>query len=140
MRRIFYGLCYVVSGALVYLDFFQHSSLVSSALYLILAAIFMAISSPVMLKVYLCLALAPWYIAGRKQQAKGSQLTWEPLVSVILPAYNEEVGLVGTIKTLLESTYSKIEIVVVNDGSTDDTHQRMIDFLVKYNQEMKPRP
>ena len=48
----------------------------------------------------------------------------EPLgvtVSIIVPAYNEEVGITQTVRTLAASDYPDLEIVVVDDGSTDRT-------------------
>lgn len=45
----------------------------------------------------------------------------QPLLSVIVPAYNEEVGIVRTLDSLLASDYPNIEIIVVDDGSKDNT-------------------
>ncbi|HEX7775255.1 MAG TPA: glycosyltransferase family 2 protein, partial [Parvibaculum sp.] len=42
-------------------------------------------------------------------------------VSVIVPAYNEENVIVSTVRGILASDYSEIEVVVVDDGSKDDT-------------------
>jgi cellulose synthase/poly-beta-1,6-N-acetylglucosamine synthase-like glycosyltransferase len=46
-----------------------------------------------------------------------------PFVSVIIPAYNEEEGIIKTIKSALEADYpkNKIEILVIDDGSKDKT-------------------
>src|SRR5262249_26694926 len=48
-----------------------------------------------------------------------------PSVSVIIPAYNEEKVICQTIRSLLDSDYAKCDIVIVDDGSSDATAQRV---------------
>lgn len=55
----------------------------------------------------------------RESQLK-DPLTW-PRISVIIPAYNEEKVIETTIKSLLSTDYPDKEIIVVDDGSKDDT-------------------
>jgi biofilm PGA synthesis N-glycosyltransferase PgaC len=47
--------------------------------------------------------------------------TRKPKISIIIPAYNEHVGIADTIKSVKANKYRKKEIIVVNDGSTDNT-------------------
>ncbi|WP_404359489.1 glycosyltransferase [Cytobacillus firmus] len=47
-------------------------------------------------------------------------------VSIIVPAYNEEAGVVASVRSLLSIDYPSFEIIVVNDGSKDDTIEKMI--------------
>jgi cellulose synthase/poly-beta-1,6-N-acetylglucosamine synthase-like glycosyltransferase len=46
-------------------------------------------------------------------------------LTMIVPAYNEEVTIVDSVTALINSDYPRFEIVVVNDGSTDATLQRL---------------
>ncbi len=45
----------------------------------------------------------------------------EPLVSVVIPAYNEEKLIGKTLETIKQQTYKKLEIIVVDNNSTDNT-------------------
>jgi biofilm PGA synthesis N-glycosyltransferase PgaC len=45
----------------------------------------------------------------------------KPLISIIVPAHNEEVVITRTLDSINASTYKKLEIIVVDDGSTDNT-------------------
>ena len=77
----------------------------------------------------------------KKRKGKSSHRETE-LVSVIIPAYNEELTVCKTISTLLNSTYKNIEIIVIDDGSKDNTYEtltrtfsenRQIKILTKPN-------
>lgn len=48
-------------------------------------------------------------------------------VTIIVPAYNEEVTIISTIRSLLSLDYHLYEIVIVDDGSTDSTAQLIQD-------------
>ncbi len=51
-----------------------------------------------------------------------------PTVSIIAPAYNEGATIVENVRSLLSIYYSNLEVIIVNDGSKDDTLQKMIDI------------
>ena len=67
------------------------------------------------------LALAQ-YLRSKKRERIHFGESFEPLVSVVVPAYNEEKVIRRTIESLLQSDYPKLEIIVVDDGSADDTY------------------
>jgi len=47
-------------------------------------------------------------------------------ISIVIPAYNEQVTIIDTILSATAINYPEFEILVVNDGSTDETLQRVI--------------
>ena len=53
------------------------------------------------------------------QQIYSSPFT--PPIALLVPAYNEEVTIVETVRSLLALNYPELEVVVINDGSSDQT-------------------
>lgn len=47
-------------------------------------------------------------------------------VSIIVPAYNEEKTIIDSVLSLLDLNYPEFEVIVINDGSTDDTLKKLI--------------
>lgn len=45
----------------------------------------------------------------------------KPLVSVVLPTFNRAHSLVGAISSVLQQSYDRLELIIVDDASTDDT-------------------
>lgn len=52
----------------------------------------------------------------------------KPLVSVIIPTYNYACYVIKAIQSCFEQTYDKIEVIVVDDGSTDETSTVLAEF------------
>lgn len=50
-----------------------------------------------------------------------------PSIAVIAPAYNESLSIVNNIRSLLSLHYNNYQIIIVNDGSKDDTMSRIIE-------------
>lgn len=48
-------------------------------------------------------------------------------ISILIPAYNEEVTIVDSIRNLLNLDYKLYEIIIVDDGSTDNTVERLLE-------------
>ena len=54
-------------------------------------------------------------------------------LSIVLPVFNVEKYLERCIKSILEGTYKDLELVIVNDGTKDDSENIIIRYLEKYN-------
>jgi len=54
--------------------------------------------------------------------------TYKPRVSIIVPAYNEEKVLARTLEALIEADYADKEIIVIDDGSKDNTYSVASEF------------
>ena len=71
------------------------------------------------------------YIAGanfydirealRKKKPHKKQRGLSPLLTLVIPAHNEEAGIVRTLESVRKNTYRKLQILVVDDASTDNT-------------------
>lgn len=51
------------------------------------------------------------------------------MISVIIPLYNGEKTIVNTLKSLENQSYQDFEVVIVNDGSTDNSEKVVADYL-----------
>ena len=86
-------------------------------MYLFFSAIFLAMGRIIMIGV---LAIRQRIIDNRTTPARLAAADLRP-VSIIVPAYNEEVTAVKTIESLLQLQYPVLEIIFVDDGSKDRT-------------------
>ncbi|SEP75669.1 biofilm PGA synthesis N-glycosyltransferase PgaC [Basfia succiniciproducens] len=80
---------------------------------------------PALMAVY-CIISASYYyffIEGKLKKPKYSKMKLEdvPLVSIMVPCYNEADNLDDAIPYLLKLKYPKFELIFINDGSKDDT-------------------
>ncbi len=67
------------------------------------------------------------FLRSKRRQRLHAGVSYKPFVSVIVPAYNEEMVIEATIRSLLASDYDNYEIIVVDDGSRDNTSKVVRD-------------
>jgi cellulose synthase/poly-beta-1,6-N-acetylglucosamine synthase-like glycosyltransferase/spore germination protein YaaH/peptidoglycan/xylan/chitin deacetylase (PgdA/CDA1 family) len=58
----------------------------------------------------------------RKQGKTGTDAGFAPAVAVLVPAFNEEKVIERTVQAVLDSDYQNLHVVVIDDGSTDNTY------------------
>ena len=75
---------------------------------------------------------------GRVTEMLSSRMA--PPVSIVIPAYNEAVGIVDSVRSMSIVGYPKFEIVITNDGSNDDTLQKLIEAFSLEKVKIPYRP
>ena len=56
-----------------------------------------------------------------------------PLINVVMPVYNGELFISGAIESILNQNYDNWELIIVNDGSTDNTESVVKKYLTYKN-------
>ncbi|MEQ2471951.1 glycosyltransferase family 2 protein [Laedolimicola intestinihominis] len=54
-----------------------------------------------------------------------------PLVSIVVPCYNGEGYIERCIESIINQSYKKIELIIINDGSTDSTRSILEEYKIK---------
>jgi len=85
--------------------------------------------APLLAKYAFQLVCVPFYTVREAYLARQRPGAGKPRITVIVPAWNEEVGIVRTVESILEADYAEIQLIVANDGSTDGTDARMKQCL-----------
>jgi len=71
-------------------------------------------------------------LKGKNHSLECNAKIQSPLISIIIPTYNYGCYLADAIQSALKQTYPKIEIIVVDDGSTDNTKDIAKQYPVQY--------
>ncbi|MCR5200317.1 MAG: poly-beta-1,6 N-acetyl-D-glucosamine synthase [Saccharofermentans sp.] len=67
-------------------------------------------------------------------ERKGAlQLEKTPFVSILMPAHNESKILYPVVKEMVDLNYPEYEVILINDGSSDDTSEVLKDLALKYD-------
>ncbi|HEX5448175.1 MAG TPA: glycosyltransferase [Candidatus Saccharimonadales bacterium] len=73
-----------------------------------------------------------------RKSKRGEKSSSRPLVSVLIPAYNEEKVIRRSLASVWNSTYENIEIIVIDDGSIDSTADRARQFMSQRSKPSRP--
>lgn len=101
----------------------------------ILSLVFVLISLPLLWSGMLNLFYLPLSLAFelRRWRKRSQPDEATPLVSIVVPAYNEGRVIIACVESILACSYPNKEIILVNDGSTDDTLEHMQRFSDREN-------
>jgi biofilm PGA synthesis N-glycosyltransferase PgaC len=64
------------------------------------------------------------------QQSPPEEDAFLPMISLVVPAYNEGLVIQAAIRSLLDLDYPNYEVLVIDDGSSDDTYEKSMEVAV----------
>lgn len=82
-----------------------------------------------MLTLSVCQLRKEYQLNKKEIYEEYTEILYTKPVSILVPAYNEAAGIIESVRSLLSLKYPQTEIIVINDGSTDDTLSMMIDHF-----------
>ncbi|MFN7921113.1 MAG: glycosyltransferase [Bryobacteraceae bacterium] len=117
----------------MYFDVYVSRLMVTDAFVNVAGAIFLAFLIVMLLRYTLLLVLAMMYQV--RNPPLGHELAEFPMVTMILPAHNEGPVIQASIRGAMEMDYPNFEVLVLDDGSTDDTYAKAKEMIPVYGGE-----
>lgn len=118
----------------VHTDMVKFSGWATSILYwiekLLIGAFWLAIILGLGRILFMGVLAAIQYNRSKKEKQLLAAASFTDKVSVIVPAYNEEINAVKTVDNLLHQDYENIEIIFVDDGSADSTFEKVANTFL----------
>ncbi len=88
--------------------------------------------APLMLKFVVGLSIALWHPIVEQRRARRRSANAAPKVSVLIPAWNEEVGIAAAMLSVVQADYPDLELIVIDDGSTDGTYEQIKQVAARF--------
>jgi cellulose synthase/poly-beta-1,6-N-acetylglucosamine synthase-like glycosyltransferase len=73
-----------------------------------------------------------WQFRRQARMADRSHHKLRPKVSVLIPAHNEELGIIRCLESVRRNTYRKLEIIVIDDASSDNTRRLVRQYITDH--------
>jgi cellulose synthase/poly-beta-1,6-N-acetylglucosamine synthase-like glycosyltransferase len=108
---------------------------------------FLSLNTAYLVLTYISLYAIAGYMRDHRAEYLPKSLTsYQPPVSILIPAHNEVGSIVSSVRSLFRLNYPQFEIVVINDGSTDGTLEEvikafeMVEFPEAYRKRINTKP
>jgi poly-beta-1,6-N-acetyl-D-glucosamine synthase len=141
-KLLVYLLLYLVTGALIASVFLLTPE--GRTEFPLLRAVIIGCASILLGKYFLYMLVSPWYDVLALWRLSRKTEGWygpeySPRVSVLIPAWNEENGVVTTARALLSSTYKNLEVLIINNASTDGTKKNVLKLVREHGRSRRGR-
>ena len=135
-KLIVYFFLYVFTAGIVLSIFLLTPT--DSTHFPIIRFIIVIFATILLIKYFIYMFVSPWYDVSLafkeyKQRKLLAGIPYEPKVSVLVPAWNEGAGLIGTLKSLMESSYKNLEVIIIDNASVDSTEKNVKALIVEHN-------
>lgn len=139
-KFLVYFLLYLLTGWIILSVFLWVPA--TDAHFPVLRLIIICFATILLVKYFVYMVVSPWsrvFIAMKEAARRNKHLRvpYHPKVSVLVPAWNEEDGVITALETLLKSTYLNTEIIVIDNASTDHTAEHLHTFVQKYTRSIR---
>ena len=115
----------VVGSVVLYLSVLRENYAIDNAIVNLSVSALLCFLLLLILRYFVMLWFA--FLGHHETASDGDVSANPPLVSVLVPAYNESVCIESSIRSIAALDYPNFEILVIDDGSTDDTYWRARD-------------
>ena len=126
MRIVLFFLTAIVI-AIIYIDFFYDLKLAFNSFqnsFINISIIFIAFFTFIIIFRYISfIFFSIMKTAQKTAEFRFNDKNFNPRVTIIVPAYGEEVTIATSIKSLVNQTYKNLEILIMDDGSKDNTYK-----------------
>ncbi len=108
-----------------------------------LRLVIICFASILLTRYFVYMFLSPWneIIELSKQKRRLNESPeYKPRVSILVPAWNEQDGIITTVEALLESLYKNVEILVIDNASTDNTAANVEALIKRHRSKTRKQP
>jgi cellulose synthase/poly-beta-1,6-N-acetylglucosamine synthase-like glycosyltransferase len=131
LHMILLASLYSVSAGIVCLAYSQ--TYIEDESFTTMRWVVLLLLSPILFRFLFQLLTLCYYPKIERSRKRRHQFTGQPIVSVLIPAYNEEVGIIKTIDSVLNCEYENVEVIIINDGSIDKTDELICHKISEFN-------
>lgn len=115
----------VVGSVVLYLSVLRENYSIDNAIVNLSVSALLCFLILLIIRYFVMLWFA--FLGHLETASDGDMHAYPPLVSVMVPAYNESVCIASSIRSIAALDYPNKEIVVIDDGSTDDTYWQAME-------------